>query len=185
MVNATMRTVHSSLKEARMWSPTLRRSVVDSNSSHASMSVTQKPFLPASQETTKRYAMSGSCESLLTQSAENKVLNRRNENLTLSSTEVGRFSGHSRRLHGSHTTRVLGAVNRAPVSHSSFLLGARSAELFSTRRFTSPSAGTVSSSDTLTETLSTITFNPERRMKVSRTQFISMNKFRSFLARIW
>ena len=108
-----------------------------------------------------------------------------NSNLTLSSTEVGRFSGHSRRLHGSHSTRVLGSVNTAPVSHSSFLLGARFAELFSTRRFTSPSAGTVSSSDTLTQTLSTITFNPERRMKVSRTQFISMNKFRSFLAPIW
>lgn len=40
----------------------------------------------------------------------------------------------------------VGAVNGASVSHSSFLLGARSAaELFSTRRFTSPSVGTVSS----------------------------------------
>jgi hypothetical protein len=50
--------------------------------------------------------------------------------LTLSSTEVGRFSGHSRRLHGSHSTRVLGAVNEAPVSHSSFLLGARLSNSF-------------------------------------------------------
>ena len=81
--------------------------------------------------------------------------------LTLSSTEVGRFSGHSRRLHGSHTTRVLGAVNGAPVSHSSFLLGARLLNS-SLRGFTSPSAGTVSSSDTLTQPLSTILFRHER-----------------------
>ena len=39
-----------------------------------------------------------------------------NEGLTLSSTEVGRFSSHSRRLHGSHTARVPGAANRPPVS---------------------------------------------------------------------
>jgi len=45
--------------------------------------------------------------------------------LTLSSTEVGRFSSYSRRLHGSHSARVLGGVNAAPLSHSSFLLGAR------------------------------------------------------------
>jgi len=36
--------------------------------------------------------------------------------LTLSATEVGRFSSHSRRLHGSHTARVLGGVNTTPVS---------------------------------------------------------------------
>jgi transposase len=39
--------------------------------------------------------------------------------LTLSSTEVGRFSSHSRRLYGSHSARVLGTANRPPVSWTS------------------------------------------------------------------
>lgn len=39
--------------------------------------------------------------------------------LTLSATEVGGFSSLSRRLRGSHLARVLGAVNRAPVSWAS------------------------------------------------------------------
>ena len=103
--------------------------------------------------------------------------------LTLSATEVGRFSGHSRRLHGSHTTRVLGSVNTAPVSHSSFLLGVRSETLLG--GFTNPSAGMVSWSDSLaTRTLSD-SINLDRRLKLFSAQFISMNKFRSFLARIW
>jgi hypothetical protein len=103
--------------------------------------------------------------------------------LTLSATEVGRFSGHSRRLHGSHTTRVLGAVNGAPVSHSSFLLGVRSETLLG--GFTNPSAGMVSWSDSLaTRTLSD-SIRLDRRLKLFSAQFISMNKFRSFLARIW
>lgn len=36
--------------------------------------------------------------------------------LTLSATEVGRFSSRSRRLRGSHSARVLGSVSTAPVS---------------------------------------------------------------------
>jgi hypothetical protein len=103
--------------------------------------------------------------------------------LTLSATEVRRFSGHSRRLHGSHTTRVLGAVNEAPVSHSSFLLGARSETLLG--GFTNPSAGMVSWSDSLATRTLSASIKLDRRLKLFSAQFISMNKFRSFLARIW
>ena len=39
--------------------------------------------------------------------------------LTLSASEVGRFSSHSRRLYGSHSARVLGTANRPPVSWTS------------------------------------------------------------------
>jgi len=101
--------------------------------------------------------------------------------LTFSATEVGRFSGHSRRLHGSHTARVLGAVNGAPVSHSSLLVGARSETLLGATT-TNPSAGMVSWSDSLaTRTLSGH-IRLDRRLKLFSAQFISMNKFRSFSA---